>query len=304
MHPWFKWISYINPLRYTFESLMANEFHGRLAPCDNLIPIGEGFDLANQVCAVTGSTPGSRFVSGDDYIMSSFTYSYDNLWRNFGILIGFWAFFSFTYALSSELQTPAGSRGDFLIFRKGYAPDAVKLALQDKKSGDDLENSSSNNNESQSLAIELEATRESSTQRHLASLVKSKDIFTWQNVSCDLTAKGGVQRRLLDSVYGYIKPGTLTALMGESGAGKTTLLNVLAQRIDIGIITGDILVNGSALDASFQRNSGYVQQQVNFHFRLLCTFCFVRSKLTFLGHPSIPGDGPRSPQIFCSASPT
>ena len=54
---------------------------------------------------------------------------------------------------------------------------------------------------------------------------------------------------------------TLTALMGESGAGKTTLLNVLAQRVTMGTITGDALINGSPLDQSFQKQTGYVQQQ-------------------------------------------
>lgn len=32
MHPWFVWIFWINPLAYGFESLMANEFHGRTIP--------------------------------------------------------------------------------------------------------------------------------------------------------------------------------------------------------------------------------------------------------------------------------
>ena len=71
----------------------------------------------------------------------------------------------------------------------------------------------------------------------------------------------GKQRQLLNDVSGFCIPGTLTALMGESGAGKTTLLNVLAQRIDFGTITGDMLVNGKPLDSSFSRRTGYVQQQ-------------------------------------------
>ncbi len=49
--------------------------------------------------------------------------------------------------------------------------------------------------------------------------------------------------------------------MGESGAGKTTLLNVLAQRVDTGIVCGDMLVNGLPCPKSFQRRTGYVQQQ-------------------------------------------
>jgi ATP-binding cassette subfamily G (WHITE) protein 2 (PDR) len=49
--------------------------------------------------------------------------------------------------------------------------------------------------------------------------------------------------------------------MGTSGAGKTTLLDVLAQRTSVGVVTGDMFVNGKPLDPSFQRKTGYVQQQ-------------------------------------------
>jgi ABC-type multidrug transport system ATPase subunit len=87
-----------------------------------------------------------------------------------------------------------------------------------------------------------------------------KDIFTWKDVVYDIEIKGE-PRRLLDHVSGWVKPGTLTALMGVSGAGKTTLLDVLAQRTSIGVITGEMLVNGRSLDSGFQRKTGYVQQQ-------------------------------------------
>jgi ATP-binding cassette subfamily G (WHITE) protein 2 (PDR) len=38
-------------------------------------------------------------------------------------------------------------------------------------------------------------------------------------------------------------------------------LNVLASRVTVGVITGDIFVNGLPRDNSFQRKTGYVQQQ-------------------------------------------
>lgn len=92
----------------------------------------------------------------------------------------------------------------------------------------------------------------------------------------DIKIKGEA-RRILDHVDGWVKPGTLTALMvslgfrldygigadgqGVSGAGKTTLLDVLATRVTIGVVTGEILVDGAERDVSFQRKTGYVQQQ-------------------------------------------
>ena len=48
---------------------------------------------------------------------------------------------------------------------------------------------------------------------------------------------------------------------GVSGAGKTTLLDVLATRVTIGIVTGEVLVDGRQRDLSFQRKTGYIQQQ-------------------------------------------
>lgn len=80
--------------------------------------------------------------------------------------------------------------------------------------------------------------------------------FTWEKVNYVVPVPGGT-RRLLHDVYGYIKPGTLTALMGASGAGKTTALDVLAQRKNVGVITGDLLVDGKPLDPSFARGTAY-----------------------------------------------
>jgi ABC-type multidrug transport system ATPase subunit len=48
--------------------------------------------------------------------------------------------------------------------------------------------------------------------------------------------------------------------MGSSGAGKTTLMDVLAQRKDSGRIEGSIMVNGKPQGISFQRTTGYCEQ--------------------------------------------
>lgn len=258
MHPWFKWISYINPLFYAFEALMANEFHGRVAQCSQnaIVPNGPGYTGhggMSQVCAVTGSKPGALTVSGDDYIEATFDYHYSHLWRNLGIIIGFWIFFLVLHSIATEFNPPPPSKGEFLIFRKGHAPDSVKKALESGKALEDIEG--------EAAGGVIVAGQEEESSEEMASLVKSKDIFTWENVNYDVDIPGGERRRLLNNVMGYVKPGTLTALMGESGAGKTTLLNALAQRLDTGILRGDMFVNGAPLDHSFQRRTGYVQQQ-------------------------------------------
>ncbi|KAK5162685.1 hypothetical protein LTR04_003110 [Oleoguttula sp. CCFEE 6159] len=76
----------------------------------------------------------------------------------------------------------------------------------------------------------------------------------------ELRKKKERQLRLLKNICGYVKPGTLTALMGASGAGKTTLLDVLAARKNIGVITGEKLVDGIAPGTAFQRGTSYAEQ--------------------------------------------
>ena len=89
----------------------------------------------------------------------------------------------------------------------------------------------------------------------IASAPAMNDNFTWQHVRYTVPIAGQDDRMLLSDVSGYVVPGKLTALMGESGAGKTTLLNVLAQRVSTGVVTGDRFVNGQALPADFQSQS-------------------------------------------------
>ncbi|KAI4110064.1 MAG: hypothetical protein L6R37_000197 [Teloschistes peruensis] len=67
-------------------------------------------------------------------------------------------------------------------------------------------------------------------------------------------------QRLLDDIEGWVEPGTVTALMGESGAGKTTLLNVLASRTSIGVVSGEKLVDAKFQNEGFARKIGYAQQ--------------------------------------------
>jgi ATP-binding cassette subfamily G (WHITE) protein 2 (SNQ2) len=46
------------------------------------------------------------------------------------------------------------------------------------------------------------------------------DTFSWEGLNYTVPISGGEERKLLNDVSGYVVPGKLTALMGESGAGK------------------------------------------------------------------------------------
>ncbi|OGE56227.1 hypothetical protein PENARI_c003G04364 [Penicillium arizonense] len=242
---WFSWIRWINPVYYTFEALIANEFHGRRFTCSRFIPAYPSLTGDSFICAVRGAVAGERTVSGDAYIESQYRYTYAHEWRNLGILIGFWIFFISLYLLASELNSSTSSKAEFLVFRRGHVP----AHLRHLKNG-----------EGSTGSAEIKQEKHSEADKGTSAIPAQHDIFTWRNVCYDIPVKGG-ERRLLDNVSGWVKPGTLTALMGVSGAGKTTLLDVLAKRVSIGVVTGDMLVNGKALDTSFQRKTGYVQQQ-------------------------------------------
>ena len=61
----------------------------------------------------------------------------------------------------------------------------------------------------------------------------------------------------------------MLTFQGVSGAGKTTLLDVLASRVTMGVVTGQMLVDGRERDTGFQRKTGYVQQYVKPSFKPL-----------------------------------
>lgn len=256
MHPWFVWIAYINPAMYGFESMALGEFHGRKMECspEYLIPSGPGYenvDSANQVCAFTGSETGQSWVSGDRYLDVSFEYTYGHNWRNLGILIGFALFFTALLILFSDLLKFGEGSGDRLLFMKGKLPD--EFVRSSGESSDEETGAPADDN--------LVRTKSSKKNFFKDEDLSTTDVFSWKNLDYTIKTKDGDMRKLLDNVQGYIKPGQLVALMGESGAGKTTLLNVLSQRVDMGVISGDMLVNGAPIDGTFKKRTGYVQQQ-------------------------------------------
>lgn len=44
MHPFIRWVHYLNPMAYSFESLMINEFRNLDFTCNNIVPAGSGYN--------------------------------------------------------------------------------------------------------------------------------------------------------------------------------------------------------------------------------------------------------------------
>ncbi|EMC97505.1 hypothetical protein BAUCODRAFT_454374 [Baudoinia panamericana UAMH 10762] len=247
MLSWCRWINWIDPVAYGFESLMINEFSGRSYQCSQFVPSYGSLALQQQVCSAVGSQPGLTAVSGDAYINSAYQYYASHKWRNVGIIFAFIIFLCGVYLAATELISAKKSKGEVLVFRRGHTPASLKEKKDDVESSDD------------GTAGAPLAKKESYVEAS-DIIQKQTAIFSWKNVCYDIKIKSET-RRILDHVDGWVKPGTLTALMGVSGAGKTTLLDVLATRVTMGVISGDMLVDGRQRDSSFQRKTGYVQQQ-------------------------------------------
>ncbi|KAM0556987.1 hypothetical protein ACHAPJ_005666 [Fusarium lateritium] len=239
---WLRWIFWINILGLSFSSMMMNEFQKIDMQCtaDSLIPAGPEYtDIDYQVCTLAGSKPGTTLVSGTDYVSQGFSYHPGDLWRNWGIVLALIIFF---LILNVVL-------GEFVNF--GMGGNAAKVFAKPNKERKEL---------NEKLVSKRDARRKDKSNEDGSEItIKSESVLTWENLNYDVPVPGGT-RRLLNNVFGYVRPGELTALMGASGAGKTTLLDVLAARKNIGVISGDILVDALKPGKEFQRSTSYAEQ--------------------------------------------
>jgi ABC-type multidrug transport system ATPase subunit len=212
-----------------------------------MAPGYEDVSLANRACSAVGSVPGQSFVEGSSYLSTKYDFSNGHRWRNIGVIIAMIIFNHVVHFVSIEYISAKRSKGEVLVFRRGQMPAEITERKTDPEAA-----------ASGPVAV-LEKPKSRVTEDR-GNFQGSTSVFHWSNVCYNVKIKKE-NRRILDHVDGWVKPGTLTALMGVSGAGKTTLLDCLADRVSMGVITGEMLVDGKLRDSSFQRRTGYVQQQ-------------------------------------------
>jgi hypothetical protein len=118
--------------------------------------------------------------------------------RNFGIMLALMIFGCFVHLVAIEYVSAKKSKGEVLLFRRGYVPQ-----LEQKL--DEESNSDSRINTAIVALDKYVVDVPASIQKHTAT-------FHWDSVTYDIKVKNST-RRLLDDIDGWINPGTLTALM-------------------------------------------------------------------------------------------
>ncbi|GAA5993865.1 hypothetical protein JCM5350_006822 [Sporobolomyces pararoseus] len=307
MRPWLKWIHYVvDPISYSYEAVLANEFHNLDLACSpsQIVPSGPGYSSVSseyQTCTLPGSTPGSLTVSGDRYLSLSYDFHYSRIWRNLGII----ALQALVFLVVGVIATnflhfaPGGTKRVWMRSKKvmkklrgtwykresldgeggGGGEEENLLNIANEEEGlnsDDDELVGGDEQYGEELpteAVEMDGSTLSWT-----------DVSLWVDTSLET-------RRLLDRITGYIKPGRTCALLGASGAGKSTLLNVLAGR-KIGVVRGQICVDGIEPSSDYYRNAGYVEQ-----FDLHDDRASVREALEFSALLRIDASVPRAEKL-------
>jgi ATP-binding cassette subfamily G (WHITE) protein 2 (PDR) len=180
---------------------MVNEFHDRDFPCAYFVPSGSSYGnvAADQrACAVQGSVAGSGEVSGTAFVSSAYGYEYANRWRDFGVIIALTLVLLLCHLVTTELVASARSKGEVLVFRRSRMHKAkAKQLRMDEETGT-----------TPAMLAEKSSDKEGSGFK----VEQHASVFHWEDVCYEVQIKDQT-RKILDNVDGWIKPGTLTALM-------------------------------------------------------------------------------------------
>ncbi|KAI1759918.1 P-loop containing nucleoside triphosphate hydrolase protein [Hypoxylon sp. FL1150] len=176
------------------------------------------------------------------------------LYTNLPILIAMMIAFCAIHLCAAEFIPTKRSRGEILLFPRGHSKSTYNRPNAEEDANYQFFTQDIG---TESSAIALREYRVlSSGKDPVETFQRQSAVFHWGNLNYDIKTKDGS-----DDLQGWVKPGTLTALMGVTGAGKTSLLDVLADRIATGVATGDVYIDGELRDATFGRRIGYVQQE-------------------------------------------
>jgi ATP-binding cassette, subfamily G (WHITE), member 2, SNQ2 len=202
---------------------MANEFYDLTMECvaPYLVPQGPDASPQYQSCTLAGSQPGSTVIHGANYIQEAFSYSRSHLWRNFGFLWAFFIFFVGVTMVGMERMKPNAGGGAITVFKRGQVPKRIEQSIEtggrERKDEETAGGPTAHITEKMNDPNDTSATEEEEkSDEAMKNVGKNETIFTFQNINYTIPYEKG-ERKLLQDVQGYVRPGKLTALMGASG---------------------------------------------------------------------------------------
>jgi ATP-binding cassette, subfamily G (WHITE), member 2, SNQ2 len=112
----------------------------------------------------------------------------------------------------TEFNTSGGGQGSTILFKRGSKAQVLRQATASVGSDEEKVQTAT-----PSSTIGTEDSNEKNQVMHTQP--KMTKTFSWRHLNYAVSVSGE-RRLLLDDVSGFVAPGKLTALMGESGAGK------------------------------------------------------------------------------------
>jgi hypothetical protein len=138
------------------------------------------------------------------------SFSHSHLWRNVGIIFAWWVFFVVVTIIFTSRWKEMGEGGRGLLIPREKQNKTKHIQVNDE--------------ESQAVEKPQASSESSGSDDTLANqLIRNTSIFTWKNLTYTVKTPSG-DRVLLDNVQGFVKPGTLGALMGSSGVSCNRVL--------------------------------------------------------------------------------
>ena len=122
-------------------------------------------------------------------------------------------FFILCLLIFTEINTSETGQGSTVLFKRGSKAQILRQATA--STGNDEEKMQATSSSPSTEGSENSNDKEKAMHEQ----PKMTKTFSWRHLNYAVSVSGE-RRLLLDDVSGFVAPGKLTALMGESGAGK------------------------------------------------------------------------------------
>jgi ATP-binding cassette subfamily G (WHITE) protein 2 (SNQ2) len=140
-------------------------------------------------------------------------------------MIAFFIGFLAAYLIITEFKSKIAETRSVVTFKRG----AKRVRTSAPKPNDIETGVTTAENSVEDLREDDEKAKKvlRATEKALSTIENAADTFSWEGLNYTVPVNGGAKRKLLNDISGYVVPGKLTALMGESGAGKVCRLSTV-----------------------------------------------------------------------------